>query len=64
MFQEFQNKPWFTNAAFKQHCMIMRTSQEITDEFNELKRKKAFKILIKFLYAQVQKLEKEGIKRG
>lgn len=42
----------------------MRTSQEITDEFNELKRKKAFKILIKFLYAQVQKLEKEGIKRG
>ncbi len=44
--------------------MITKTSQEIIDEFNELKRKKAFKILIKFLYHEVQLLEKKGIKNG
>ena len=39
--------------------MITKTSQEIYNEFKELKRKKAFKILMKFLFKEVERIEEE-----
>jgi hypothetical protein len=59
---EFEESKWFKTAAFKQHCMITKTSQEIYEEFKDLKLKKAFKILIKFLYKRVERLEEEDVR--
>jgi hypothetical protein len=31
LLQEFQSRPWFTSAAFKQHSMITKTTRQIHD---------------------------------
>lgn len=46
---------WFETAAFKQHSMLNKSSKELKDEFLELKNKKAYMILVKYLYRQIEK---------
>ena len=41
-------------AAFKQHSMLNKTSKQLQEEFLELKNKKAYQILMKYLYEQIE----------
>jgi rRNA-processing protein FCF1 len=52
----FKVSTWFESAAFKQHSMITKTTKEVHEEFKELKRKGAFKILIKILYKKIAEM--------
>lgn len=66
LLNNFIQSKWFDNAAFKQHSMIVKTTKEIHEEFRELKRKGAFKILVKYLYKKfnednISELEKRAI---
>lgn len=58
--QNFTSNKWFESAAFKQHSMITKTTKEVHAEFKELKRKGAFKILIKVLYHRIAELGPEA----
>lgn len=50
---QFIERPWFQTAAFKQHSMITKSSQQLHSEFLELKRKGVFKIIVKLLFQKV-----------
>jgi hypothetical protein len=58
--QNFKGMKWFESAAFKQHSMITKTTKEVHAEFKELKRKGAFKILIKILYRKIAEMGPEA----
>lgn len=60
LLQQFTKDNWFKVAAFKQHCMITKTSKEIQKEFEDLKKDKSFLILVKFLYGELDSLERKS----
>ncbi len=50
---EVVHSDWFKIAAFKQHSMLNKKSSELQEEFHELRTKKAYLILVKYLYKQI-----------
>lgn len=62
---EVKNSDWFKNAAFKQHSMLDLSSQVLQQRFLELRNKKAYQILVQYLYRQIESgksdITEEGI---